>query len=228
MSILIFPFHSQALARNDEVFPEETLGGNQEWHTVENINTENGVAFANLGSWKAHRGHHFRNAHGILNIIGWGGLLPIGVIVARNFRRVPLKCDEWYNLHVRCQTSGYIVGAIGWGVGLWLGSSSKQQTLRTHRNLGTIIFTFATVQMLAICLQPKREDDHRRWWKIYHQVLGYALIAMIIANIFQGIQNEAHSEKWKWVYVGVLVALGFVGISLEIFRWVKPRIHINF
>lgn len=82
--------------------------------------------------------------------------------------------------------------------------------------------------MLAICLQPKREEDHRRWWKIYHQVLGYALIAMIIANIFQGIQNEAHSEKWKWVYVGVLVALGFVGISLEIFRWVKPRIHINF
>lgn len=58
---LIFPFHSQALARNDEVFSEETLGGNQEWHTVENINTENGVAFANLGSWKAHRGHHFRN-----------------------------------------------------------------------------------------------------------------------------------------------------------------------
>ncbi|KAJ9136380.1 hypothetical protein P3X46_033465 [Hevea brasiliensis] len=238
---LIFPIHSQALTKNDEVSAVETLGGNQELHigpNVENIkpqkndnslhDTENGLAFTNLGSWKGRRRHHFRNAHGILNIMGWGALLPFGVIVARYFRRVPLKCDEWYNLHILCQTSGYILGAIGWGIGLWMGSSSKQHPLKTHRNLGIIIFTFATVQMLAICLQPKREDDHRRCWEIYHQVLGYALLAMIIANIFQGIHNQAHAEKWKWLYVGVLVILAFIAISLEIFRWVKPRIHMNF
>lgn len=84
--------------------------------------------------------------HGVLNIIGWGTLLPIGAIVARSFRKSPLKCDEWYNLHVVCQTLGYIIGAVGWSIGMWLGNSSKQYSLRAHRILGIIIFTSATAQ----------------------------------------------------------------------------------
>lgn len=79
--------------------------------------------------------------------------------------------------------------------------------------------------MFALCLQPKREDECHRCWEIYHQLLGYALIAMIIANIFQGIDSQSHSEKWKWAYMGILGVLGFIAVVLEIFRWVKRRIH---
>ncbi|EEF43825.1 conserved hypothetical protein [Ricinus communis] len=244
MLTLIFPLTSisaQASTCNDGVSAVKILGRNHEREIGSSVEstksqmndsfphgTENGAGTTNLGSWKgksgSHHRHHFRNAHGILNIIGWGALLPTGVIVARYFKKVPLKCEEWYNLHTLCQTSGYIVGAVGWGVGLWLGNSSKQHTLKTHRILGIIIFTSATVQMLALCLQPKKDDDYRRYWEIYHQILGYALIAIIIANIFQGVHNQAHPEKWKWIYVGILVILGGVSLALEIFRWVKPRI----
>ncbi|KAJ0081751.1 hypothetical protein Patl1_09963 [Pistacia atlantica] len=88
-----------------------------------------------------------KNVHGVLKIIGWGTLLPTGAIIARHFRKMPLKSDVWYPLHVLCQTSGYIVGSIGWGIGLWLGNSSKNYTLKKHRIFGILIFTFATIQV---------------------------------------------------------------------------------
>ncbi|KAJ6999399.1 hypothetical protein NC653_010175 [Populus alba x Populus x berolinensis] len=166
-----------------------------------------------------------KQTHGVLNIIGWGTLLPVGAIVARSFRKFPLKCEEWYKLHVLCQTLGYIIGAVGWSFGMWLGNSSKQYSLRAHRILGIVIFTFATAQMLALYLQPKRENGCRRWWKIYHKILGYLLISMIVANIFQGIDHKDHAEKWKWIYVGILSVLSFSALLLEILRFVMPRIH---
>lgn len=190
--------------------------------------TENAET-TNLRSWSGqvalrHR-RHLRNTHGVLNIIGWGTLLPVGAIVARSFRKFPLKCEEWYKLHVLCQTLGYIIGAVGWSFGMWLGNSSKQYSLRAHRILGIVIFTFATAQMLALYLQPKRENGCRRWWKIYHKILGYLLISMIVANIFQGIDHKEHAEKWKWIYVGILSVLSFSALLLEILRFVMPRIH---
>ncbi|OMO76911.1 hypothetical protein CCACVL1_15370 [Corchorus capsularis] len=138
------------------------VGKDQEWQIDTNLeqqtqatsveSTESGVS-AGLRPWKGqsnlhdHR-HHLKSMHGILNIFGWGFLLPTGAIIARNFRKSPLKCDEWYPLHTYCQSSGYIVGTVGWGIGIWLGNSSKQHTLKAHRILGIIIFSFATLQMM--------------------------------------------------------------------------------
>ncbi|XVF26079.1 hypothetical protein REPUB_Repub13aG0269200 [Reevesia pubescens] len=191
-------------------------------------NTESGVT-AGHKPWKGQSNwrhqYHLKNMHGILNIFGWGFLLPTGAIIARNFRKFPLKCDEWYQLHTLCQTSGYIVGTVGWGIGIWLGNSSKNYTLKAHRILGIIIFSFATLQMLALWLQPKKEDDRRKCWEVYHHLLGYALIVLSIANIFEGISNvQSHAaEKWRWVYVGLLIVLASTAAALEIYRWIKSK-----
>lgn len=89
-------------------------------------------------------------AHGILNIIGWGVILPIGVIIARYFKKGPIqwnKHDEWKHAHKTCQAFGYIIGATGWGLGLWLGISSKYYSFPKHGAFGISIFTFATLQV---------------------------------------------------------------------------------
>lgn len=87
--------------------------------------------------------------HGILNIIGWGTLLPIGVIIARNFRGFPLPwLPNWEKYHISCQTVGYIVGATGWAVGIWLGKASKYYSFPKHATFGTCIFAFATIQIV--------------------------------------------------------------------------------
>lgn len=86
-------------------------------------------------------------AHGVLNIVGWGVFLPTGAIAARYLRSYPKKVARWGAFHIGCQSAGYILGSIGWGIGLWLGQASEYYTFTTHRILGIMIFTFATIQV---------------------------------------------------------------------------------
>ena len=78
--------------------------------------------------------------------------------------------------------------------------------------------------MLAIFWQPKKEDVYRKWWQIYHRLLGYAVISLSVANIFLGINKQSQAEKWKWVYVVLLGCLALIALALEIYRWFKPKI----
>lgn len=90
-------------------------------------------------------------AHGILNVIGWGTLLPIGAITARYMKKFPVECDRWYISHVLCQSAGFVLGTIGWCTGVYLGKISKQQFGRnSHSVLGTIIFVLSTIQVIYL------------------------------------------------------------------------------
>ncbi|KAL2244956.1 cytochrome b561 and DOMON domain-containing protein At5g35735-like isoform X2 [Sesamum indicum] len=157
--------------------------------------------------------HHsrLRTVHGTVNIIGWGVLLPVGVIIARYFRKLS---DDWYSLHILSQLSGFLLGTLGWGLGLSIKNAAKEQSLSTHGILGTIIFAFAT-------LQAGEEQGCRKYWVIYHHVAGYALIVLIIANIFQGINNQSAAKRWEWVYGTLLGVLGLTALFLELFRFIS-------
>ncbi|XP_062079597.1 cytochrome b561 and DOMON domain-containing protein At3g25290-like [Humulus lupulus] len=164
---------------------------------------------------------YLRTVHGILNIVGWGILLPVGVIVARYFRKFPVEWRNWFSLHLGCQIVGYILGTAGWGIGLWLGRASRHYSFKTHQLLGIFIFTFTTLQMLALRLRPKPHDDYRKYWDMYHHFLGYALLAAIAVNMFQGIAILKPDTTWKWAYIAVLMALGVATLTLEIVTWTK-------
>ncbi|PPD79319.1 hypothetical protein GOBAR_DD23760 [Gossypium barbadense] len=161
------------------------------------------------------------HVHGILNIIGWGTLLPIGVIVARYFKQFPIKLDPcWYYFHYSCQVVGYILGTAGWGLGLFLGHESKYYTFHSHRVLGICIFGFTTLQILAFQFKPTQEDEYRKHWNVYHHFLGYALLVMIPVNIYKGIKLlKPDNITWKWTYNGILVLLGVVVLAFEILTW---------
>lgn len=76
--------------------------------------------------------------------------------------------------------------------------------------------------MLALRLRPDAIDEYRKYWNMYHHFLGYALIALIVLNIFHGIGIlRPDNAVWKWVYIGILVLLSAVALSLEIYSWVK-------
>ncbi|KAL2316728.1 hypothetical protein Fmac_030604 [Flemingia macrophylla] len=163
-----------------------------------------------------------RSVHGVLNIIGWGTLLPIGIIVARYFRVFPFKCDPtWFHLHIGCQLTGFLVGTTGWAIGLSLGHSSRYYTFHAHRTFGILIFTLSTIQMLAFRLKPKVTDDYRKYWNMYHHFLGYGLLAIIFINIFKGICILEGGKRWKWGYIGNLIFLGTIAFGLEVFTWIR-------
>lgn len=88
-------------------------------------------------------------AHWILSIIGWGTLLPVGVIIARYFRKYPMQWNEWYPFHIMCQSVGYALGTLGWLIGILAAITSPKQlhAANSSRILSIIIFTFTTIQV---------------------------------------------------------------------------------
>lgn len=70
-------------------------------------------------------------------------------------------------------------------------------------------------------MKPKRTDMFRQYWHIYHHLLGYALYALIVVNIFHGAHMLSPNHRWKWAYVGILSSLAFIVLVLEIFTWTK-------
>lgn len=61
-----------------------------------------------------------------------------------------MKCDEWYSLHVQSKVAGFILGTIGWGLGMsMMRNLAKDQhtMMSTHGIIGTTIFTFTTIQV---------------------------------------------------------------------------------
>ncbi|XP_059664620.1 cytochrome b561 and DOMON domain-containing protein At5g47530-like [Cornus florida] len=185
---------------------------------VDSVETLNLVSGTSIGSVGEHR-RHLRMVHGILNIIGWGTFMPMGVIVARYFRKFPVETKWWFRIHLFFQIGGYILGTSGWAIGLWLGNASKYYRFRIHRILAILIFTFTTLQMLALRLRPRPTDDYRKYWNMYHHFLGYALLALISVNIFQGIAILKPEHTWKWIYIGLLGVLGFITLAMEILTW---------
>lgn len=79
------------------------------------------------------------------------------------------------------------------------------------------------VQMMALRLKPKRTDEYRTYWNMYHHFLGYSLIAVAAVNIFLGINiiESGPHHHWRWSYIGVLGLLGSVALALEFYTWFK-------
>lgn len=86
--------------------------------------------------------------HGVLNVVSWGIMFPVGVIIARYLRTFPSADPAWFYLHAFCQSSAYAIGVAGWGTGLKLGGESKGVQYSGHRNIGIALFSLATVQVI--------------------------------------------------------------------------------
>ncbi|XP_057764946.1 cytochrome b561 and DOMON domain-containing protein At5g47530-like isoform X2 [Salvia miltiorrhiza] len=136
----------------------ETSSSNESLHQETDDNHQQQVASLENRSngitagWQYHyyKHHALRTVHGTVNIVGWGVLLPTGVIVARYLRES--RSNDWYNLHIITQFSGFLLGTLGWGIGISIKNQAKQQRMSTHGILGTLIFALATLQAYVCCL----------------------------------------------------------------------------
>ncbi|KAL5702950.1 hypothetical protein ACHQM5_028105 [Ranunculus cassubicifolius] len=161
-----------------------------------------------------------KNIHGILNVVSWGLLFPIGIIIARYLRAFESAEPAWFYLHAICQCSAYIIGVAGWGTGLKLGSQSKGVQYNTHRNIGITLFSLATLQVFALLLRPTKEHKYRTYWNFYHHGVGYAIVVLGIINVFKGLDILVPEKKWRDAYIIVLVLLGGISLLLEVITWI--------
>lgn len=75
------------------------------------------------------------------------------------------------------------------------------------------------VQVFALLLRPKPDHKYRFHWNIYHYAIGYTVISLSIANIFEGFDVLDPEKKWKRAYIGVLIFMGATALVLEAFTW---------
>ncbi|KAG5524541.1 hypothetical protein RHGRI_031262 [Rhododendron griersonianum] len=65
----------------------------------------------------------FMMAHGVLNAVSWGIMMPLGFMAARYLKAFGPRADPlWFYTHVSLQLSGYFLGMSGGATGLVLGN----------------------------------------------------------------------------------------------------------
>ncbi|KAJ4884885.1 Cytochrome b561 and DOMON domain-containing protein [Raphanus sativus] len=156
-----------------------------------------------------------KTKHGVMAIIGWGFLLPLGAILARYLRhRDPL----WYYLHICIQLTGFIFGlaAVILGVRLY---SRIQPDIPAHRGIGIFLLSLSILQVLAFFARPHKETKMRRYWNWYHHWIGRISLFFGAVNIVLGIRMANNGEYgWKIGYGFVLAVTLLAFLVLEIFR----------
>lgn len=157
--------------------------------------------------------------HGILNAASWGLLLPVGAIFARYLKTFNSFDPAWFYLHITCQLLGYAAGVAGWATGLNLGNESEGVVYTTHRTIGIVLFSLATLQVLAVFVRPDKRNKYRVYWNLYHHSIGYAVIILGILNVFKGMAILGVEQRWRTAYIAAISVLGAVALMLEVVTW---------
>eukprot|EP00884_Botryococcus_braunii_P017827 jgi/Botrbrau1/4728/Bobra.0218s0040.1 len=146
-------------------------------------------------------------AHGFLMAMSWGVLIPVGAVVARNFKTLS---SVWFNVHRIIQGIGWLLGWAGFGIGLHL----THGRYSLHQRLGIVIQLLGTFQVIfGVFARPLASSRVRRAWNLSHYGLGWLAIFLGIANIYIGLVNEAQAEpKYVAAYSVVLGAIALTSL----------------
>ncbi|KAF5206496.1 Cytochrome b561 and domon domain-containing protein [Thalictrum thalictroides] len=160
-------------------------------------------------------------AHGILNAISWGFLLPAGALTARYLRHFEAVGVYWFYIHTGVQLTAFLLGIVGFALGIRLGNLSPGVTFGLHRKLGFAVFCLGSLQTLALLFRPKTTHKFRKYWKSYHHFVGYACVVLGVVNVFQGFEVMGISGSYaKLAYCLALSTTLGICIALEVNGWV--------
>eukprot|EP00045_Choanoeca_perplexa_P011822 m.126804 g.126804 ORF g.126804 m.126804 type:complete len:700 (-) comp15782_c0_seq3:33-2132(-) len=160
-------------------------------------------------------------AHGILMLLAWVGLSPLGTYIARYYK---LAGPVWFQLHRGAQVVAVLLALVGWVIILTDNDVGKQGT---HHRMGMATIALAFVQVLLGAFRNQISgfdkeaasdpDDHgpRRWLFNYlHWIVGRTLLVFAPATVYYGLDVLGAEDAPKSVLLatcGVLV--GFFVVS---------------
>ncbi|XP_078432456.1 uncharacterized protein LOC144704091 [Wolffia australiana] len=151
-------------------------------------------------------------AHGLVNLIGWGVLMPVGILFARYAKSWD---PAWFYSHIVIQVIGLALGIAGIVTGFRL-EDEQGEEVDTHKALGLVVLVTASLQATAVLLRPGKEAKLRKFWNWYHHNVGRIAIGFAIGNIFYGLTLAGEEKSW---YIGYGVFLGLwvlVTVLLEL------------
>ena len=130
-------------------------------------------------------------AHASMMIIGWGTLLPLGVIIANLGRHRPNGL--WFKIHRPLQIIGLTFALVGWIIALkeFTALQHGSGSSLLHARLGMLVMTAGLAQPLNAFIRPHFEEGEkkttkRRVWEFVHKVLGYGSVFLAVGVIIIG------------------------------------------
>lgn len=155
--------------------------------------------------------------HARAMVLGWGVLVPLGIIAARFFKVLPgqdwprdLDNPVWWAAHRGCQYGSGILMLAGLAL-VWSGAGATA----LHARLGWGALMLAGVQFAGAWLRGSKggptapapdgslRGDHydmtprRLVFEVVHKAAGYAALACAIAAILTGLWH-ANGPRWMW------------------------------
>lgn len=162
-----------------------------------------------------------KTVHAVINAVSWGMLLPVGAVTARYLRHVQSLGPVWFYAHAGTQLLGFLLGTVGFAIGVKLGELSPGVQYGVHRKLGFAAFGLGALQTVALLLRPKTTNKFRKYWKSYHHFVGYGCVVIGVVNVFQGLEVMGEGRSYgKLGYCLSLSSLAGVCIALEVNSWV--------
>ncbi|KAG8082517.1 hypothetical protein GUJ93_ZPchr0014g47365 [Zizania palustris] len=170
------------------------------------FNYTSGLASSSGGSGNG--GFPPERKHGLLAMMGWGVLMPLGMMAARYFRRVD---PYWLYAHMAIQVVAFLGGIAAVVLGFRLNEDGLKN-VDVHRALGIAILAMASLQVMAFLARPDKTSKVRRFWNWYHHNIGRAAILLAIGNIFLGLHIAQEVSAYIVSY-GVFVAVWVIAVA---------------
>jgi len=151
--------------------------------------------------------------HGIFMIVGWGLLLPSGILIAKFGKH--RKNAWWFKMHIAVQPIGLIVSVIGWAIALVNFSTLEggPGISFTHAATGTITMALALLQAVNGIFRPhnppKEEDKSaiRIIWEFVHRGIGWVALLLSVVTIALGttlLPSKRDQTIFQIIY-GILI-----------------------
>lgn len=169
--------------------------------------------------------------HGYVASVFLGVLLPLSIVVARNFKEFNPK---WFHVHRVLGVLAFVGGLIGVIFGQYI-TKNEQLVLRNsivvvgaepvpsyHKGLGWLAVVLVAAQMTSLVLRPAMGHKYRGIWEICHHWSGRVAVAFSIANVYNGAYIAKETAKYYWGYsivLGVIVLAAFSKEIVDIARY---------
>jgi hypothetical protein len=183
------------------------------------LNLETGDSSSLSVPFSVYRWHLY---HGLLMLLAWGVLLPIGAFVARFFKG-PLSAGtpaHWFVVHRAVQIGGLTVALAGFYICLTRKEFGNVDT--THGSFGIAVMTLGILQPTNAFLRPHKGSRGRREWEWLHKSVGYGALALAVVTIFLGINRLHTIAGWSTSYLEVGYILFLVLILLALVYYSVP------
>jgi cytochrome b561 len=153
-------------------------------------------------------------AHAWLMTVGFGVLMPLGVIAAIGLRAG--YGPGWFEYHRYIMFFAFVVVVAGFATG-FVYSDEKGEVERTsydvHSALGITAFVLVALNIVAGLVRPGKDHKKRGIWNAVHHNMGRIGLILAIINIYYALL-VVEDDIADWTYIAYSAVLGVMAVVM--------------